>query len=41
MLRLVYPQLHEDDIKSQTMGMTGDDIVRSPAAKEVCAFTFD
>ena len=41
MLRLVYPQLHEDDIKSQTMGMTGEDIVRSPAAKEVCAFSFE
>tara|TARA_R110000744_G_C19006386_1_gene522442 strand:+ start:39 stop:425 length:387 start_codon:yes stop_codon:yes gene_type:complete len=40
-LRDVYPQLHEDDIKSQTMGMTGEDIVRSPAAKEVCAFSFE
>ena len=41
MLRDVYNQLHEDDIKSQTMGMTGEDIVRSPAAKEVCAFSFE
>jgi len=41
MLRDVYDQLHEDDIKSQTMGMTGEDIVRSPAAKEVCAFSFE
>ena len=41
MLRDVYHQLHEDDIKSQTMGMTGEDIVRSPAAKEVCAFSFE
>ena len=41
MLRDVYSQLHEDDIKSQTMGMTGEDIVRSPAAKEVCAFSFE
>ena len=40
-LRDVYPQLHEDDIKSQTMGMTGEDIVRSPAAKEVCTFSFE
>jgi len=40
-LRDVYHQLHEDDIKSQTMGMTGEDIVRSPAAKEVCAFSFE
>jgi hypothetical protein len=41
MLRDIYGQLHEDDIKSQTMGMTGEDIVRSPAAKEVCAFSFE
>ena len=41
MLREVYSQLHEDDIKSQTMGMTGEDIVRSPAAKEVCTFSFE
>ena len=41
MLRDVYSQLHPDDIKSQTMGMTGEDIVRSPAAKEVCAFSFE
>ena len=40
-LRDVYPQLHPDDIKSQTMGITGEDIVRSPAAKEVCAFSFE
>ena len=40
-LRDVYHQLHEDDIKSQTMGMTGEDIVRSPAAKEVCTFSFE
>ena len=41
MLRDVYTQLHPDDIKSQTMGMTGEDIVRSPAAKEVCTFSFE
>ena len=41
-LRGIYlPELHEDDIKSQTMGMTGEDIVRSPAAKEVCTFSFE
>ena len=40
-LRDVYHQLHPDDIKSQTMGMTGEDIVRSPAAKEVCTFSFE
>ena len=41
MLREVYCNLHPDDIKSQTMGMTGEDIVRSPAAKEICAFSFE
>ena len=41
MLREVYCNLHSDDIKSQTMGMTGEDIVRSPAAKEICAFSFE
>ena len=41
MLRDVYSQLHPDDIKSQTMGMTGEDIVRSPAAKEACTFSFE
>ena len=41
MLRDVYTQLHPDDIKSQTMGMTGEDIVRTPAAKKVCTFSFE
>tara|TARA_R100001086_G_scaffold170559_1_gene93144 strand:- start:122 stop:490 length:369 start_codon:yes stop_codon:yes gene_type:complete len=41
MLRDVYTQLEPDDIKSQTMGMTGEDIVRSPAAKKVCTFSFE
>ena len=41
-LRDIYlPELHEDDIKSQTMGMTGEDIVLSPAAREVCSFSFE
>ena len=33
MLRDAFPRLHNDDIKSQTMGMTGQDIVLSPQAK--------
>jgi len=33
MLRDAFPRLHQDDIKSQTMGMTGQDIVLSPAAR--------
>ena len=42
MLREIYcDSLQEDDIKSQTMGMTGEDIVRSPAAQERCAFSFE
>ena len=41
-LREIYtPELHEDDIKSQTMGMTGEDIVFSPAAREMCSFSFE
>ena len=41
-LREIYlPELHEDDIKSQTMGMTGEDIILSPAAREVCSFSFE
>ena len=41
-LRGIYtPELHEDDIKSQTMGMTGEDIVLSPAAREICSFSFE
>ena len=41
MLREIYHQLHPDDIQSQTMGMAGEDIVRTPAAKEVCTFSFE
>ena len=42
MLREKYlPELHEDDIKSQTMGMTGEDIVLSPAARKICCFSFE
>ena len=40
-LREVFPKLHEDDIKSQTMGMTGEDIVLSPAAKKLIPFSFE
>ena len=35
------PKLHEDDIKSQTMGMSGEDIVLSPAAKKIIPFSFE
>ena len=40
-MRELYPQLHEDDIKSQTMGMGGEDIVLSPAARELIPFSFE
>jgi len=35
------PTLEEDDIKSQTMGMCGEDIVLSPAAKKLIPFSFE
>ena len=41
MLKDVYYGLHEDDIKSQTMGMTGEDIILTPAARESCPFSFE
>ena len=40
-LRDIFSDLHPDDIKSQTMGMTGEDIVLSPAARERIAFSFE
>ena len=40
-LRLAFPSLEEDDIKSQTMGMTGEDIVLSPAARKKIPFSFE
>lgn len=35
------PKLEDDDIKSQTMGMTGEDIVMSPAAKRIIPYSFE
>ena len=40
-LRLAFPSLEEDDIKSQTMGMTGEDIVLSPPARKKIPFSFE
>tara|TARA_R100000781_G_C4023324_1_gene107949 strand:- start:98 stop:550 length:453 start_codon:yes stop_codon:yes gene_type:complete len=37
----LYPKLEYDDIKSQTMGMTGEDIVLSPAARKIIPFSFE
>ena len=35
------PKLEEDDIKSQTMGMSREDIVLSPAAKKMIPYSFE
>ena len=35
------PKLKEDDIKSQTMGMKGEDIVLSPKARELIPYSFE
>ena len=40
-LRVIFPSLEEDDIKSQTMGMPGEDIVLSPAARKKIPFSFE
>ena len=40
-LREAFPSLHEDDIQSQTMGMNGEDIIRTPAARKKIPFTFE
>ena len=35
------PTLEDDDIKSQTMGMTGEDIILSPAARKIIPYSFE
>ena len=35
------PRLEYDDIKSQTMGMGGEDIVLSPVAKKLIPYSFE
>jgi len=40
-LRFYFPSLEEDDIKSQTMGMTGEDVVFSPLAKKKIPYSFE
>ena len=39
LLRSVFSFLHEDDIKSQTMGMTGEDIILSPSARKIIPYS--
>ena len=41
LLREAFPKLEEDDIKSQTMGMPGEDIVLSPAARKEIPYSFE
>ncbi len=41
MLREAFPSLENDDIKSQTMGMPGEDIVLSPAAQKIIKYSFE
>ena len=41
LLKEAFPSLREDDIKSQTMGMGGEDIVFSPAAKDTIPYSFE
>ena len=40
-LRVAFPSLEDDDIKSQTMGMPGEDIVLSPAARRKIHYSFE
>ena len=40
-LRAAFSSLEEDDIKSQTMGMTGEDIVLSPAARKLIPYSIE
>mgnify|MGYP003652151442 CR=1 FL=1 len=35
------PKLHQEDIKSQTMGMCGEDIVLSPKGREMIPYSFE
>ena len=35
------PRLHDDDIKSQTMGMPGEDIILSPRARQYIPYSFE
>lgn len=42
LLRSIFKKkLDEDDIKSQTMGMTGEDIVLSPAARKLIPYSIE
>ena len=40
-LRKAYPELEDDDIKAQIMGVSGEDIVLSPLAKRLINLSFE
>tara|TARA_R110002020_G_scaffold153139_3_gene332330 strand:- start:1357 stop:1695 length:339 start_codon:yes stop_codon:yes gene_type:complete len=40
-LRKAYPELEDDDIKSQIMGVSGEDVVFSPLAKRLIGLSFE
>lgn len=40
-LRKAYPELEEDDIKAQIMGVSGEDVVLSPLAKRLIGLSFE
>ena len=40
-LRQAFPFLHDDDIKSQIMGVNGEDIVLSPAARKLIPYSIE
>ena len=40
-LRKAYPELENDDIKAQIMGVSGEDIVLSPLAKRLIGLSFE
>ena len=40
-LREAFPSLEEDDIKAQIMGVSGEDIVMSPLAKQTIKMSFE
>ena len=40
-LRKAYPELEDDDIKGQVMGMSGEDVVLSPLAKRLIKLSFE
>ena len=39
-LRKAYPELEDDDIKAQIMGVSGEDVVLSPLAKRLIGLSY-